>query len=204
MSTIVNEQIFLTDAQALDMFEEQKAFFVDVISNGNVFRPKAEFFYGAQRIASLTYPSFSNQDEFESAFNKGSWFPRIISADEVLLYLDISCELQVDGSIDTKESDVFLMLHASTDYLGFKAAPYHIAGGETLPTWDDSLTMSENDVYSIKPVIFALHVGITQRKHNLNEEVVCQYLETNGFTIDFYHPMSRETIRASKGFPVGI
>lgn len=186
----------ITKQELEKLFEEQQAVFTQLVSEGVKYRPRADFFVGTAKIATLIYPNFESFDHMCTAFDQASWFPKIIRSDESILFLDVECDVISKKNGEVVQSDVFLCLKVSNTNLMYHAAPYYINPEVKYPTWNDDYELTEANVFSLTDIISSLYVSVSKANNPLDSQVVFNYLEDNGFELDFHFPWNKNVFEA--------
>lgn len=191
----------LTKEQLKELFEEQKAVFSDTVSQigddgkSTKYRPRADFYTTGTKVATVTYPSFKDASDMATRFDQAAWFPKLIHADESILYLDVTTEVVNTKTGIPIDSDVFLCLKTSTHNLEWEASPYYMNPDVEYPVWNLDFEVTEENIFSLHDIIASLNFAITNGRHNLDIHVVMNYMQANGFEIDFHHPFVADTFR---------
>jgi hypothetical protein len=186
----------LTKEQQHELFEEQKAVFSNSIVEGEKYRPRADFYAAGCKVATLIYPAFENKADMARRFHQAAWFPKVIRADESILFLDVTTEVVNKTTSIPMESDVFMCLKTSPQKISHEASPYYMNPDVEHPVWNHDYELTEENVFSLSDIIASLNFAITDARHNLNSEVLISYLEANGFEIDFHFPFTSQTFMA--------
>lgn len=185
----------LTKEQLQDLFEEQKAAFSDGVKNGEKYRPRADFYTTSLRVATLTYPSFQDENDMENKFHMAAWLPKLLRADESILFLDTISEVVNKKTGETMESDVFMCLKTTSRSIDWEATPYYMNPDVEYPVWNTDYEVTESNVFGLHGIIASLNFAITNPRHNLDIGATISYLEANGFEIDFHYPFNIDAFK---------
>lgn len=189
----------LSKDQLHEIFEEQKAVFSSMMEEGEKYDPKSDFYISGKKVATLTYPRFADTSEMTKRFHQAAWFPKLIRADETILFLDVTAEVLNSKNGTTMDSDVFLCIQTSPQMMRHEAAPYYQNPDVKYPVWNTEYELTEDNVFSLQDIIGSLNFAITDGRHNLDVMVTFDFLKANGFEIDFHFPFSPETFAVLEG-----
>lgn len=189
----------LSQDRVNELFDEQRAVFADTIAEGKSYRPLADYFIAGRKVASLRFPSFADYDDMVYKFHMSTWLCKTLRTDESIVYMDTTAEVQDTNTSESISSDVFLAFKTSKEEIIHAAAPYYMNPESKYPVWNQDLEMTQENVFAMSDLIDPLHFAITRTSHLMSLMIVIEFLNQNGFEIEFHSPFAPEALEYLNG-----